>query len=133
MDWVKEWFGSELPDLEIFPSGKEKLRACSRELRELEVRDFTRGIYIAKKAPYGFIISIEGSFLIGRGARKHVADISDEEFRRWMRGEDLEKDLPEKGVYLVRYGDLFAGSGYYDGKVLRNLVPKVRTLEAGSP
>ncbi|MEM2811179.1 MAG: hypothetical protein QW187_05045 [Candidatus Korarchaeum sp.] len=62
-----------------------------------------------------------------------MADISDEEFRRWMRGEDLEKDLPEKGVYLVRYGDLFAGSGYYDGKVLRNLVPKVRTLEAGSP
>ncbi|MEM2543116.1 MAG: hypothetical protein QXR35_06615, partial [Candidatus Korarchaeum sp.] len=60
LDWVKEWFGSELPDLEIFPSGKEKLRACSRELRELEVRDFTRGIYIAKKAPYGFIISIEG-------------------------------------------------------------------------
>ncbi|MCS7103794.1 MAG: hypothetical protein NZ992_07955, partial [Candidatus Korarchaeum sp.] len=81
------------------------------------------------KAPYGFIISIEGSFLIGRGAKKHVVELNDEELNRWMRGEDLEKSLPEKGVYLLRYGDIFAGSGYYDGRALRNLVPKIRTLE----
>lgn len=133
LDWVRDWFGSELRDLEIFPSGKDKLRACSPELREFEGREFIRGVYIAKRAPYGFIISIEGSFLIGRSAKKHLVELSQEELGRWMRGENLERDLPEKGVYLVRCGDIFAGSGYYDGRVLRNLVPRVRTVEVGAP
>lgn len=131
MNWVGEWFGAEISELLIFPSGKDKLRACSPELEGIGGREVIRGIYIAKKAPYGFIISIEGSFLIGRNAKRHIVELSEEEFEKWMRGEDIEIGLPERGVYLVKFGQAFAGSGYYNGRVLRNLVPKVRTVEGG--
>ncbi|WP_185836204.1 methyltransferase RsmF C-terminal domain-like protein [Candidatus Korarchaeum cryptofilum] len=129
LEWVKDWFGSEISGVELFPSGKDKIRACSPEAKVEISNVFLRGVYVAKRAPYGFIISIEGSFIIGRSAKRHLVDLSESDFRRWMRGDDIELKLPEKGVYIVRYGEAFAGSGYYDGRVLRNLIPKVRTLE----
>lgn len=129
LNWVMEWFGAELSDVLIFPSGKDKLRACSLETEVIGEREVIRGVYIAKKAPYGFIVSIEGSFLVGRRAKRHVVELSEEKFGRWMRGENVEIELPEKGIYLVKFGQVFAGSGYYDGRILRNLVPKGRTIE----
>lgn len=119
----------DLRGYEIFRSGKKKLRIATREAARLEVADVIRGVYLAKKAPYGYIISIEGSYIIGRSASKRVAELTEEEFLKWMRGEDILKELPERGVYLVKYGPVFAGSGYHDGEVLRNLMPRVRVME----
>lgn len=115
---------------EILRSGRRKLRISTEEAARLEIKDVIRGVYLAKKAPFGYIISIEGSYIIGKLASKHVAELSKFEFSRWMKGEDIIKDLPDKGVYLVRFGSFYAGSGYYDGRVLRNLIPKTRTVEA---
>jgi len=129
--WVREWFGAELGDIRLIRSGKRRIRALSPEADDLEVRDVVRGVYLAKKAPYGYIISVEGSFIVGRSAKRHVVELDPEEFRRWMRGEDLRVVLPERGVYLVRHGPVFAGSGYYDGNKLKNLLPRSRTVEGG--
>ncbi len=111
-------------------SGKKKIRCTSREAADFKVKeDVVRGVYIAKKAPYGYIISIEGSYIIGRNALRHVVELDEGLFSKWMRGEEIRLDLAEKGVYIVKYGTIFAGSGYYDGKILHNLIPKSRTVE----
>ncbi len=127
--WIREWFGVDLSGFSLVRSGKKRIRLLTKEAAEFYVKDVIRGVYLAKKAPYGYIISVEGSYIIGRGASRHVVELTEEEFRRWMRGEDIAVELPERGVYLVKFGPVFAGSGYYNGKVLRNLVPKSRTVE----
>ncbi len=127
--WVKQWFGVDLSGYSLIRSGKKRIRILTKEAAEFDVKDVIRGVYLAKKAPYGYIISVEGSYIIGRGASRHVVELGEEEFGRWMRGEDIAVELPEKGVYLVKFGRAFAGSGYYNGEVLHNLVPKSRTVE----
>ncbi|MDK2372982.1 MAG: hypothetical protein QI197_06345 [Candidatus Korarchaeota archaeon] len=127
--WVKRWFDVDLSGYSLIRSGKKRIRFLTKEAAGFDVKDVIRGVYLAKKAPYGYIISVEGSYVIGRGASRHVVELSEEEFRRWMRGEDIAVELPERGVYLVKFGPVFAGSGYYNGEVLRNLIPKSRTVE----
>ncbi len=124
MSFLRERFGY-VPDLHFFASGKRKVRAVVKE--GADERADLKGVYVGKKAPYGFIISVEGSFLVGRGAKKGIIELNDEEFDRWMSGQDLElrEDLP-KGVYIVKYQEVFAGSGYFNGRVLKNLLPRVR-------
>jgi len=129
LSWVKRWFGVDLSDYSLIRSGKKRIRLLTKEAAEFDVRDVIRGVYLAKKAPYGYIISVEGSYIIGRRASRHIVELSEEEFDRWMRGENVELELSEKGVYLVKFGPVFAGSGYYNGEVLVNLVPKSRTVE----
>ncbi len=132
LSWIKYWFGADLSGYELIRSGKKRIRILAKDVAEFDAggRDVIRGVYLAKKAPYGYIISVEGSYLIGRRAARHVVELDGEEFDRWMRGEDLPLKLPEKGVYLVKFGPVFAGSGYYNGEVLRNLIPKSRTVES---
>ncbi len=110
-------------------SGKKKIRCTSKGVADFKVNDVIRGVYVAKKAPYGYILSIEGSWIIGRGALRHVVELDENLFSKWMRGEDLPMKLDEKGIYIVKYGPIFAGSGYYNGDILQNLVPKSRTVE----
>ncbi len=126
---MERWFGVSLSEYRLIKSGKKRLRLTTPEALEFGVKDVVRGVYLAKKAPYGYIISIEGSYLIGRCAERHVVELAFDQFRIWMRGEDLEVDLPERGIYLIRHGRAFAGSGYYNGKILQNLIPKSRTVE----
>ncbi len=123
MEFLERRFGY-VPEVHFFPSGKRKVRAVVKE--GSDVKAHLKGVYVGKKAPYGFIISIEGSYLVGKGAKRNVVELDELSFRRWMLGEDLELNLPEKGIYLVRFQEAFAGSGYYDGKILKNLMPRVR-------
>ncbi len=120
-----------MSNIVLVKSGNKRIRCISREAADFKVKakDAVRGVYIAKKAPYGYIISIEGSYIIGRNALRHVVELDEDLFSKWMRGEEISLDLTEKGIYIVKYGPIFAGSGYYDGEILRNLIPKSRTVE----
>ncbi|RLG41425.1 MAG: hypothetical protein DRN78_04290 [Thermoproteota archaeon] len=129
--WVKEWFGVEI-EVPLFKSGKRRIRASSYEAHEFGSESVIKGVYVAKWAPYGYILSIEGSYLVGKKARRHVVQLNREQFLRWMSGENLRMGLQEKGVYIVKYGKIFAGSGYFDGNELINLIPKSRTLETNT-
>ncbi len=130
--WIKYWFGVDLSGYKLIKSGKKRIRILTKDAEEFNAggKDVIRGVYLAKKAPYGYIISVEGSYVVGKRAKRHVVELEEDEFDRWMRGEDVALKLPEKGVYLVKFGPVFAGSGYYNGEVLRNLVPKSRTVES---
>jgi NOL1/NOP2/fmu family ribosome biogenesis protein len=122
---LKEQFEAELPeDIRFYMGGKSRVYAYkSCEFDEIASH---RGIYFGTIERDGLRLSIEGSFIAGKLAKKNVIELDEESFGRWMRGEDIEADV--KGYCIVKHGSYFAGCGKGNGRVLRNFVPKDRRV-----
>ncbi len=121
---LKEQFGFE-PDFELKEMGKRKIyayKACG-----IDVDEFHSGIYFGKLEKDGLRLSIEGSYLVGRKAKKGVVEISEEQAIRWMKGEDIEGDV--KGYVILKWKNFFLGCGKGNGKIIRNYVPKDRRID----
>ncbi len=99
------------------------------ELNSLNVNSL--GLYFAELRHEQLRLSIEGSQIIGKQAKKNVVDTDDSKLRQWLAGEDLEltEIICENNSYaIVRHGSDFFGCGRIkDGKLL-NFVPKARRL-----
>ncbi len=122
---LKEQFDAELPeDIRFCLGGKNRVYAYkSCEFDEIASH---KGIYFGTIERDGLRLSIEGSFIVGRIAKKNVIELDAESFRKWMRGEDIEAGV--KGYYIVKWRNYFAGCGMGNGRVLRNFVPKDRRV-----
>ncbi len=122
---LKEQFGADLPEeIRFYLGGKNRVYAYkSCEFDEIASH---RGIYFGTIERDGLRLSIEGSFIVGKVARKNVIELDAESFSRWMRGEDVEADV--RGYCIVKCGSYFAGCGKGNGRVLRNFVPKDRRV-----
>jgi len=101
--------------------------------KEIDKIDFTNlrvdavGMYFAEIKDGELRLSIEGSQLIGPKAGKNVAELSDEEMRKWLRGIDFEKNL-ENGFYIMKHGNDFMGTGKCSRGKIYNYVPKARRI-----
>ena len=67
------------------------------------------GIFLGKVIDNNFILSIEGSQIIGRSSNKNIIDVDAEEIKSWFKGMNLRKSL-DNGVYLLRYKNDFVGT-----------------------
>lgn len=125
-----ERYGIEKVPFVIVRSGKRKYRAATKEAVQIPKAQLV-GVYVMKETPFGLMLSIEGTQLFGPLARKNVFEISDEMVDEWMRGKDIEIGVDEKlekGLVIVRCGNLYLGSGLYDGRRIKNLLPKARKV-----
>ena len=121
---LKEQFGVELPEIKFYLGGKNRVyvyKSCG-----FDDIAFHKGIYFGTIEKDGLRLSIEGSFIVGKIAKKNVIELDAENFRRWMRGEDVEAGV--EGYYIVKCGNYFAGCGKGNGRILRNFVPKDRRI-----
>lgn len=129
--WFKDRFGGDISHLKDFfvMSGEKRIRMVSPDSRG--INGAIKGIYIAKRTPFGFSLSIEGSQILGRYASRNVVSLNREMAIIWMKGEDipLEGQDIEKGTVMIKYKWVFMGSGYFDGQKVRNYVPAERRLE----
>lgn len=129
--WFKDRFEGDISHLREFfvVSGEKRIRMVSPESKE--INGIIKGVYIAKKVPFGFSLSIEGSQVLGKYAKRNVISLDKGMALIWMKGEDipLEGHVLERGTVIVRYKWVFMGSGYFDGKKVRNYVPGERRLE----
>ncbi len=69
---------------------------------------------------------------MGPSATKNVVEIPAESMDAWMSGSDLEVgELPgvEPGPVILRCGQVYLGSGIYDGRMIRNMVSRARRSE----
>lgn len=126
--YLKEQFGVDEEHLDFDLTGDGKMyafRECSAISSSL-VRH--KGIYFGKIEKDGFRLSMDGSFLVGAKARKGVIELSDEEAKKWLRGEDLESDV--RGYVILKWRSYILGCGKGDGKFIRNFVPKDRRLSS---
>ncbi len=123
---MKEQFDADL-DLEFLIRGKKRVFAFKR--CDAGIKKVFEGIYFGKIEKDGLRLSIEGSFIVGKVAKKGIVELSEEEAMKWLKGEDLIKEF--KGYCILKWGEYFLGCGKGNGKKILNFVPKDRRLRAG--
>ncbi len=137
---LESQFGiSKLPDKVFFSiNKKERVYIINREafdVDQIALRVNSFGLYFGTYMKDGFRLNIEGSQLVGPQATKNVLKLSVEERNFWLKGFDLEKELPEtesEYVLLKHEGD-FLGSGKIKNNKILNYVSKSRTLKKVFP
>ena len=73
-------------------------------------------------------LSIEGTQLIGPTAKKNVVEITKEEMRSWLKGNNLQKETDCKGFAIIKYGNDYLGCGKIRKNEIINFVPKTRRI-----
>lgn len=122
---MKKQFGAEL-SINFAVRGKGRVFAF--EECNIEIKKVNEGIYFGKIEKDGLRLSIEGSFIVGRVAKKGIVELSEEETTKWLSGEDL--DIPIEGYCILKWEDYFLGCGKGNGKKILNFVPKDRRLHS---
>ena len=89
------------------------------------------GLYIGKFSGDSFVLSIEGSQMIA--ASRNVFSAREDKVGDWMRGLDLKADDGfcidcTPGLLIVMCGRDAAGCGKFDGKYIKNRIPRGRRL-----
>ena len=124
IELLRKQFGVERLDFELREGGSGRYYAYRK--CELQVEEFASGVYFGKLEKHGFRLSVEGCYLVGKGAKRGVLEVSREQAERWMRGESIR--CSGEGYVILRWGGYFLGCGKVrDGEVL-NYLPKDRRI-----
>ena len=124
----------------MFNEKKRKLYIVSKDVEmivgfEGELRIDSVGLYFGELMKEGLLrLSIEGSQLVGRDAKKNVVDFDEEQIRKWINGQDVEVEgVSSREFVLIRHRGDFYGCGKVverEGKVVvLNFVPKARRIK----
>ena len=104
----------------------------SRDVEKLDLERLnieSLGLYFGQMRNNELRLSIEGSQIVGKMAAKNVIETTDDEFRQWIGGSDLEKDYNGcSGYAILKHGSYFAGCGKCKGGKILNFVPKARRV-----
>lgn len=113
-------------------SEKDKIYIVNKEISKIDLsklRINSIGLYFGTVVEGNSLrLSIEGSQFIGPKAKKNIIELNEKEFKEWMKGIDIEKDVEEKGFVIIKYKDDFLGCGKAVDKKILNYVPKARRL-----
>ena len=127
-----QWdFDAEL-DYAFLKNNKDKLYIANKEVFNLDFKKLrinSIGMYFGQLKDNTLRLSIEGSQLIGKDAKKNVVELDDAETMKWFKGEDLQKECKDcEGFVLMKHDRDFMGTGKYaNGKIL-NFVGKTRRI-----
>jgi NOL1/NOP2/fmu family ribosome biogenesis protein len=129
---IKEQWDCEIDKSLVFLlSNKNKLYVAEKDLGLVDfakLRVDNIGLYVCTVSEKDIRLSIEGSQLLGRIAKKNVVEITKEEVRQWFRGEDIKTDVKMNGFVILKCGEDFVGCGRITEKGILNFVPKVRRV-----
>lgn len=92
------------------------------------------GLYVAQVERDVVRLSIEGSQILGKTAKKNIVVLNDKQVNEWIRGEDViltdeQKIDLERGFVIIKHKNDFYGSGRLDETKLTNFVSKPRRLK----
>ncbi|HLD88734.1 MAG TPA: hypothetical protein VI894_00860 [Candidatus Nanoarchaeia archaeon] len=107
--------------------------AVSRKIAELELGHLkinSIGLYVAEVHNNFVRLSVEGSQMFGGEAKANVVGLDDDEIRRWIVGEDVErKSRVGKEFVIIKNANDFFGCGKITEEKIINYFPKQRRLE----
>jgi len=119
----------------IFKSEKNKYYLLHRkfiDVSEKNLRTRLLGIYIAEVNNYGEIrLSFEGSGIVGPHATKNVLELTQEQMKSVMSGEDFEIEGEFAQYQILLFKDSmnhYLGCAKIKNGVLLNFVPKSRRV-----
>jgi len=125
-----------LDNLEFIKSSKDRISIISKldeNLSKLRVEG--GALYIGRfQKDNGFRLSIEGSIMFGKFAKKNIIDLTEKQLNEWMKGYDLEikeeqiANIEDHSYVLLRFREYFVGSSKLINNEIKCTVPKERRL-----
>lgn len=124
----------------LFKEKTRKIYIVSRDIdritgKERLFRIDSVGLYFGELTKWNLLrLSIEGSQLVGKSAKKNVIEFNARQIKEWIKGEDVEVDgFDGEGFALIKHESDFYGCGKVlkkNGKVfILNFVPKARRIK----
>ena len=117
-------------------NNKKKVFIISKDISRIDIsklRVNSIGIYFCEIDDRGIRLSIEGAQLIGPKATKNLVELNDKETRRWLKGEDLEKECKDCEGFVILKNEIdFLGTGKYSNGKILNYVSKTRRINTSS-
>ncbi len=133
LNYLEERFGipgEVFDDYEIIDDGDIWL--VSKDAAGFEIRTFRRkGLRLARFFKDGKIkVTTAALQIIGKYATKNIVYLNESELLMYVRGQDIEKSLPntEPGQVIVKYKSDCIGSGLYQNGRIKNQLPKGRRI-----
>ncbi|MBS3149801.1 hypothetical protein J4455_03880 [Candidatus Woesearchaeota archaeon] len=97
------------------------------DLNKLRINNI--GLYFAKIEDDGIRLSIEGSQIIGKNAKKNVIDLSLEDSKSWFLGKDLIYNGDIKGYIILTHRNDILGCGKIKNNKILNFIDKGRRIK----
>jgi NOL1/NOP2/fmu family ribosome biogenesis protein len=130
---LKEQFSFEFQeDYEFFINPRNRIFILSKDFSKINVKQLrvnSLGMYLGELYNNDLRLSVDAAQLIGKGAKKNIIELNDEQAERWMKGEDFEVDSDINGFVIVKNNSDFLGCGKVAGRKLYNYVPKERRIK----
>ncbi|MEM3062782.1 MAG: hypothetical protein QW303_04465 [Nitrososphaerota archaeon] len=135
-EYLKKYYGIEedFNGYVLLWGGKNKIR-----LTTIETYDFFEkmkkaelvGVYIAKRIGIDWVLSVEGTQLIGNKIKKNFIELNREEAEKWMRGEPIKiKEKISSKFIIGKYNGTYLGSGRAISNIIYPYVSKWRRISS---
>ncbi len=134
LGWLRVHYDIAEVDLDYLFSRNNRGRIfiVNRGLSALDIstlRISSIGLYFAKEMADGYLLTVEGTQMLGPLAKKNVLEVDKSAVEEWIRGFNLETDLKLNGYVIVKYNNDFYGCGRVKDGAVQNLIPKSRRIK----
>jgi len=127
----RQWDADFKEDYCFLMNDKNKIFIVNKDIAKIDfsrIRINNLGLYFGELKNNSLRLSIEGSQIIGKDAKKNILELNDIELESWVKGEDINIDSKLKGFVIIKNKNDFYGSGKIIENKLLNFVPKSRRL-----
>ena len=101
----------------------EKIYIINNSLKDFDfskLRINSFGMYFGKIEKSGIRLSIEGSQLIGKQAKKNVLELNNSQLKEWVKGDEIKIDSGERGFVIIKNKEDYFGCGLLKNGTLLN-------------
>lgn len=124
----------------IFQRGAERLFLYQGSFTKEQISELEKtipvekiGVYFAKivQGENAIRLSIEGTYLLKEQITKNIFELTDEQAKHYLKGEELYLKIPEskRGFVVIKYQDNFWGCGKASAEKISNFIPKQRRVK----
>lgn len=127
-----QWDAKIKLDFVFLKDRSDKIYIINKEFVALnldKLRIQSIGLYFGTILNGELRLSIEGSQIVGPKAKKNVIDMTDEQVKAWLKGEDILAENKEKVFVILKHNNDFIGTGKFREDRVLNFVPKERRLK----
>jgi NOL1/NOP2/fmu family ribosome biogenesis protein len=139
LEKMKNQYGIENIKGILLRKGKERIFLFQGEIPKEKISEFDSllnieraGVYIGKifLPTNEMRLSIEGTQIFKKSITKNIYELSSEEdYERWMSGQELQIKTGLKGMVVIKYKEEFLGCGKASEEKIGNFIPKNRRLK----
>jgi len=130
---IKEQFDIDILTFEygMLQNKEGKLFLISKDINKVnldKLRINELGLYFAN-INKEVRLTIEGSQLIGKFAKKNIYEVNEEDAYSWMSGNDLICKEEFNGFVIIKNKDNYLGTGKFKDNRILNYTPKERWIK----